>query len=42
MLPSVKILQCIVCHKDVKVNAGYPIDSVTCQDCHRKKNDKNV
>ena len=42
MLPPIKVLQCLVCQKDVRVNANYPITSVTCQDCHRRKNDKNV
>ncbi len=36
MLDAIKILQCKVCHKDVKVNANYPITEVTCQACYAK------
>lgn len=32
-LDPVKVLKCIVCHTDVKVNARYPINEVTCQKC---------
>ena len=30
----IKIIKCKVCGADVKVNANYPIDSVTCQACY--------
>ena len=42
-LPSTKTLKCKVCLEDVKVNAGYPISEVTCNQCYiRLKNDRNV
>ena len=43
-MPPVKILPCLVCGEDVKVNAAYPIKEVTCQGCYvtsRQKINKN-
>jgi hypothetical protein len=41
-LDPIKLLKCLVCGRDVPVNARYPIAEVTCQPCYRQKNDKNV
>ena len=43
-MPDVKILPCLVCGKDVKVNVSYPINEVTCQGCYvtsKQKINKN-
>jgi hypothetical protein len=43
-MPPVKVLPCLVCGEDVKVNATYPIKQVTCQSCYvtsQQKIDKN-
>ena len=40
-MPDVKILPCLVCGKDVKVNASYPIREVTCQGLLRYKQAEN-
>ena len=36
-LDPVKLVKCKVCGQDVRVNANYPITSVTCNKCHREK-----
>ena len=46
-LGSVKVVKCVECGVDVKINAAYPINSVSCQPyyCPKNKplkNDKNV
>ena len=41
-LPPTKIMECKVCGVEIKVNASYPITEVTCQECHRKKNDDSI
>ena len=36
MLDAIKILKCKVCGEDVKVNANYPITTLTCTRCYAK------
>ena len=35
---SIKILKCKVCGVDVKCNANYPINEITCQACYASTN----
>ena len=41
-LDDVKTVQCVECGVDVKINASYPIEKVTCQPwyCPKNKSDK--
>ena len=34
MLDPIKILKCKVCGEDVKVNANYPVTTLTCNKCY--------
>ena len=43
LFDDIKVLNCKVCDREVKVNANYPITEVTCKNCYQAlKNDKNL